>query len=434
MPRTFVGFGFGAIQAGLFLAEAHLSHNFDRLVVAEVLPDLVEAVRSSGAYTVNIGHADRIEPLRVPDVEIYLPQAADERARLVSAVAEAAEMATALPSVNLYTGGSSHPGADSCADVATILAEGLRRKAANGGPLAVIYTAENHTHAAGILRAAVLERVPPGEQAGVLQIVQFLDTIIGKMSGAPEETAGLAPVAPGVKRAFLVEAFNRILIDTVTRPDAERSSPPAQQWSSYRRGIEVFVEKADLTPFAQAKLYGHNAGHALAAYLAHQLGFTRIDQLAGRPDVLHFVAQTMLAESGAPLCRRYAGCDPMFTPDGFRHYVDDLIIRMVNPYVRDTVARVGRDAQRKLGWEDRLVGAMRLAVSAAVPPQGYAFGVAAALQWLGVPAEGAPAYLDSLWATAQPDAGEAQTMLEAIAHASVDLHQWSAGGFPPLER
>ncbi len=51
------------------------------------------------------------------------------------------------------------------------------------------------------------------------------------------------------------------------------------------RGIEVFVEKPDLLPFAQAKLYGHNAGHALAAYLAHQLGFTRIDQLAGRPDV-----------------------------------------------------------------------------------------------------------------------------------------------------
>ena len=36
MSRTFVGFGFGAIQAGLFLAEAHLSNNFDRLVVADI--------------------------------------------------------------------------------------------------------------------------------------------------------------------------------------------------------------------------------------------------------------------------------------------------------------------------------------------------------------------------------------------------------------
>ena len=49
VPRTFVGFGFGAIQAGLFLAEAYLSRNFDRLVVAEVLPEVVAAVRAAGS-------------------------------------------------------------------------------------------------------------------------------------------------------------------------------------------------------------------------------------------------------------------------------------------------------------------------------------------------------------------------------------------------
>jgi len=36
--RTFVGFGFGPIQAGLFLYEAFLSGAFRRLVVAGVLP------------------------------------------------------------------------------------------------------------------------------------------------------------------------------------------------------------------------------------------------------------------------------------------------------------------------------------------------------------------------------------------------------------
>ena len=103
MTRTFVGFGFGAIQAGLFLAEAYLSHNFDRLVVAEVLPDIVTAVRSAGAFTVNIGHADHIEPLTVGPVEIYQPVVADDRSSLIAAVAAACEMATALPSVDFYT-------------------------------------------------------------------------------------------------------------------------------------------------------------------------------------------------------------------------------------------------------------------------------------------------------------------------------------------
>ena len=107
MTRTFVGFGFGAIQAGLFLTEAYLSHNFDRLVVAEVLPDVVSAVRAAGAFTVNIGHADRIEALTVGPVEIYQPGVADERAALIAAVAAASEMATALPSVDFYTRGSA---------------------------------------------------------------------------------------------------------------------------------------------------------------------------------------------------------------------------------------------------------------------------------------------------------------------------------------
>jgi mannitol-1-phosphate 5-dehydrogenase len=417
MARTFVGFGFGAIQAGLFLAEAHLSGNFDRLVVAEVLPDVVDAVAAAGAFTVNIGQVDHIEALTVRGVEIYRPQVSEARARLVAAVAEAAEMATALPSVNLYTGG------DPAADVAGILAEGLRRKAQAGGPLAVVYTAENNTHAAQLLRDAVLQRVPPAEQESVLAVVQFLDTIIGKMSGAPD-AAGLAPIAPGLPRAFLVEAFNRILIDQIARPLA---------WADYRRGIEVFVEKADLAPFAQAKLYGHNAGHALAAYLAHQLGFTRIDQLAGRPDILQFVANAMLHESGVPLCQRYAGSDPLFTPDGFRQYVDDLILRMVNPHVRDTVARVGRDPARKLGWEDRLVGAMRLAASAGVTPHRHALGAAAALAWLGIDAASAPTYLRGLWSPAQLNVTEAEFMLHTIARAQTELQRWSAEGFPSLE-
>ncbi len=48
MNRTFVGFGFGAIQSGLLLYEAYKSENFSRLVVAEVIPAVVAAVREVG--------------------------------------------------------------------------------------------------------------------------------------------------------------------------------------------------------------------------------------------------------------------------------------------------------------------------------------------------------------------------------------------------
>ena len=55
LPRTFVGFGFGAIQGGLFLYEAFRSGKFGRLVVAEVVPEVVAAVRrAQGRFRVNI--------------------------------------------------------------------------------------------------------------------------------------------------------------------------------------------------------------------------------------------------------------------------------------------------------------------------------------------------------------------------------------------
>lgn len=414
---VFVGFGFGPIQAGLFLAEAQLAGGFDRLVVAEVVPEVVAAVRAAGAFTVNIGHADRIEALTVAPVEIYSPLAPAERAVLVDAVAAATELATALPSVEFYGRGGA-------ASVAALLAEGLARKAAAGGPLAVVYAAENHTRGAELLEEAVLAWTPPDLRAAVRGRVQFLDTVIGKMSGAPETTAGLAELAPGLGRAYLVEAFNRIQVSQIDRS--------AAGWQSFVRGLAVFAEKADLTPFAEAKLYGHNAGHALAAYLAHQVGFTQIDQLRQRPDLLNFITRAMVDESGAALCARWAGVDALFSPAGFTAYAEDLVTRMVNPYVRDTVARVGRDPRRKLGWDDRLVGAMRRARQVGVTPWRYAWGVAAALEWLDTPAAATAATLCALWEKTEQDE-EVNALCAQIAAARAALAQWLERDCPTLE-
>lgn len=416
---TFVGFGFGPIQAGLFLAEAFQSGAFDRLVVAEIVPEVVAAVRATGGFTVNIGHADHISALSVTPVEIYNPAVPADRAALVAAVAEASELATALPSVATY----AHGGANS---VSAILAAGITRKAAIDGPPAVIYTAENHTEAAALLAAAVSAALPADPHGAALARVQFLDTIIGKMSGAPEECDDLQPIAPGLARAFLVEAFNRIYITQIQR------SGDDPRWRTFRRGIEVFIERPDLRPFAEAKLYCHNAGHALAAYLAHQLGYRRIDELRQRPDLLQFVRAAMVEESGVALCARFGGVDPLFTEQGMRAYSDDLLARMINPFVRDTVARVGRDPARKLGWDDRLIGAMRLALRAGITPRRYAVGVAAALRWLEIAPERTAAYLSALWQPSAPTQGEAQAILEQTMLACSRLETWARQNYPDL--
>ena len=71
--------------------------------------------------------------------------------------------------------------------------------------------------------------------------------------------------------------------------------------------------------------------------------------------------------------------DALFTAGGYRAYADDLIERMVNPHLNDLISRVTRDARRKLGYEDRLFGTMRLALAQGIEPVHMAQGAAAAL-------------------------------------------------------
>ncbi|MCG3146732.1 MAG: Mannitol-1-phosphate 5-dehydrogenase [Verrucomicrobiae bacterium] len=355
--RVFVGFGFGAIQGGLFLYEAHRSGNFQRLVVAEVVPEVVARVRGNGGkYKVNVATATGLEVHEVTGVEIFNPNVLADRAELVRAIREACEICTALPSVDFF------------GSVAPVLADGLRGKEVP----AVVYTAENNNHAAEFLEKAVGPVAAP---------VQFLNTVIGKMSG----------VIPG-SRELLVEEFNRILITKITLP-------------GFKRGIEVFSEKPDLLPFEEAKLYGHNAVHALLGYLANEKGLEFMSDIDG--ELLELGRQAFLQESGPALIARHAGVDPLFTPAGYRAYAEDLLPRMVNPWLKDAVARIIRDPQRKLAWNDRLIGTMRLALDAGIQPVRFARGAAAAVKLLTVPCE-------SLWPEPDQPAGRKAALRQLI--------------------
>ncbi|MEX2091243.1 MAG: hypothetical protein WD971_01135, partial [Pirellulales bacterium] len=302
MAKTFVGIGFGPIQNGLFLLEAANSGNFERLVVAEVVPEVVAAVRQvGGRYWVNVAEAHGIRSQQITRLEIYNPLDPDDEMQLLTAIAAADEIATALPSVEFFQRGSPSP--------AELLARGLRRKLTDRDlPQTVVYAAENHNHAAERLRDAVRTQLDPAECLRLDDRVQFVNTVIGKMSGLVTDPLqirqdGLVPLVEGGHHAVLVEQFNRILISQI-------------KLAGFERGIDVFQEKADLLPFEEAKLYGHNAAHALLGYLANRQQLTFIHEVdpAG---LLRFVEQAFVEESGGALCRRHTGVAPLFTPAGW---------------------------------------------------------------------------------------------------------------------
>ena len=351
--HVFTGFGFGPIQSGLFLVEASASGNFGRLVVAEIDGQLVKAVRDNGGgYWVNVAHADRVETVQIDGVEMFDPTVGCDRKALLEALAESTEIATCLPAVGIYQAGGD-------GSVAALLAQTLQDRSAEA---TIIYAAENNNHAAEILAEAVADKMcaPPTG-------VQYLNTVIGKMSQVVTdprriERLKLKPIAPGIERAFLVEAFNHIL--------ATRCDLPG-----FRPGIEVFLEKDDLLPFEEAKLYGHNAIHALLAYLGSVKGYEKMTQLQDDAALMSIARDAFISESGVALIGKHGGLgDDLFTEDGFREYADDLLDRMTNPYLEDTIARAGRDPLRKLGYSDRVFGTMALAFEQGVEPVNVALG------------------------------------------------------------
>jgi mannitol-1-phosphate 5-dehydrogenase len=161
----------------------------------------------------------------------------------------------------------------------------------------------------------------------------------------------------------------------------------------------------------------------LAAYLGTELGLAQIAQLRDLTGAMAFLRAALVEESGAALIRKYAGVDPFFTPAAFARFADDLLARMVNPFLRDTAARVGRDPARKLGWDDRLVGAMRLALAHGIQPRRYALGVAAALRALDAQADPV-SRLSALWQPAAPDPGEAAAVLALVEQGAAALAAW----------
>jgi len=203
--HIFVGFGFGPIHAGFFVHEAVKSDNFSRIVVADVDSQLVDAVRANnGSYYVNVAHEDGIEALRIDGVEILDSSVAKDSKTLQDAMTAATEIVTSLPSVGFYTTGGDK-------SIAALMARGLQD---NKTPATFIYTAENNNYAAQTLEKAVNEIT----DKPISHFVQYINTVIGKMSQVvtePERIAQmkLQPIAPGLNRAFLVEEFDRILIN-----------------------------------------------------------------------------------------------------------------------------------------------------------------------------------------------------------------------------
>lgn len=215
----------------------------------------------------------------------------------------------------------------------------------------------------------------------------------------------LAELCPGAGRAHLVEEFNWILISDA--PQIET------------RSVKNLYVKKDLFPFEFAKLYGHNATHFLLGILGDSIGLKKMSELSGHPELVEIGRDAFLKESGVALCRKYAGVDEMFTESGMANYANGLIDRMQNVYLSDSIDRVIRDIHRKLSWDDRVVGTMRLVLSQGLQPLNFAKGaLLAAQKEFGRDTEAIRKGLEELWQKNTQE-GEAKEVFDLIVNARI---------------
>ncbi len=100
--------------------------------------------------------------------------------------------------------------------------------------------------------------------------------------------------------------------------------------------------------YSDHKLFLHNMGHCMCAYLGERRGYEYIWHAIGDPEIRALVRAAM-------------------TQSALARHIDDLIARFGNRALGDTVERVGRDPIRKLAPEDRILGAYRLAAEQGSP-------------------------------------------------------------------
>jgi len=148
----------------------------------------------------------------------------------------------------------------------------------------------------------------------------------------------------------------------------------------FRGEIPEIKNMAAYSPFEyfiRRKLYLHNMGHAICAYLGDIAGYEYIWQAVRDPYIKLIVSKTMQC-SALALSAIY-GADMR----ELNEYIENLIYRFGDEALGDTVKRVGNDLKRKLAPNDRIMGARMICKETGVSTRCICLAIAAAVNFKG---------------------------------------------------
>ncbi|MDC7225156.1 MAG: mannitol-1-phosphate 5-dehydrogenase [Spirochaetales bacterium] len=331
--KTAVHFGAGNIGRG-FIGSL-LSASGYHVTFADISKTIIPELNARGEYIVEIVGEEKREMKVSPVSGIY-----SNEPKLAKIIAEAEIVTTAV-------------GPGVLPHIAAPIARGItaRKEAGNEKPLNII-ACENMIGGSSKLKAEVLTHVKADVRSFVEKNVGFPNSAVDRIVPPMEETEELLRVR--------VEEFSEWIVEK----DSFIGEVPK---------IEGMHATADLMKYVERKLFTLNTGHAITAYLGALQGHRTIAESISDPQILPVVRGAM-NESGEVLILRYG-----FDRVAHTAYIEKILERFRNPWLKDEVDRVGRQPLRKLGADDRLIKPLRGAIEYGTSYRNLVVGIAAAL-------------------------------------------------------
>lgn len=327
---------FGAGNIGRGFIGAVLARAGYELVFADVVEDLLRQINERGEYTVHVSDHNSYD-FTVKGVRAVNSGSAEA----VDEIATADIVTTAV-------------GLRILKFVAPTVANGIaaRKAAGNETPLNVI-ACENGLKASSQLKELVYAQLPADVAAWADAHVGFPDAAVDR-------------IVPPVRCEIPLD----VAVEEYFEWDVERSSFVGEVPS-----IEGMTPVDNLLAYVERKLFTLNTGHATAAYLGKLKGISTIGDCVADPAVFAVVKAAM-QQSGEGLVRKFG-----FDHDAHFAYIEKILRRFSNPYLRDECDRVGREPLRKLAPNDRLILPMMTAKGFGLPYDKLLLAIGGALHF-----------------------------------------------------
>ncbi|PMM16016.1 mannitol-1-phosphate 5-dehydrogenase [Vibrio breoganii] len=329
-------FGAGNIGRGFIgklLADAGIAVTF-----ADVNETVVNALIERNEYSVKVVGADC-----VVDTVSNVTAVNSTSPEVVNCIAESDMVTTAVGPTVLNI-------------ISKTIAQGLELRFSQGNeaPLNII-ACENMVRGTTQLKEAVYGHLSDEVKAKADQYVGFVDSAVDRIV-PPAEEGETDPLA------VTVETFSEWIVDQ-TQFKGEIPNIPGMECTD------------NLMAFVERKLFTLNTGHLITAYLGVLAGHETIKDSIEDPAIRAEV-QAAMEESGEVLIRRYG-----FDPEAHAAYIQKILGRFANPFLRDEVDRVGRQPIRKLSPQDRLIKPLNGTLEYNLPNTHLLKGIAAAFHY-----------------------------------------------------